>query len=167
MGGCRGMVVGTTNDMAAPGQRPWWQHRQACVRHGCEREITRDSGNLRAPLRRKVREISDASREFSRFAASHSVGYLPTAKRSDRDRARCALKSTGDLCLVWFAYGRESLSLRPFGLWRHPLPCLSLAHTNICIHIGRSVPLCMIVCARRTVLPQRLEVCPNGRTSRL
>ena len=34
------------------------------------------------------------------------------------------------------------ISWCPFGLWRHPLPCLSLAHTNICIHIGRSVPLC-------------------------
>ena len=136
MGGCRGMVVGTTNDMAAPGQKPWWQHRQACVRHGCEREITRDSGNLRAPLRRKFREISDASREFSRFAASHSVGYLPTAKRSDRDRTRRVLKS-GDF-MFGMAHLESCISWRPFGLWRHPLPCLSLAHTNICIHIGRT-----------------------------
>ena len=112
MGGCRGMVVGTTNDMAAPGQKPWWQHWQACVRHVCEREITRDRGNLRAPLRRKVREISDASREFSRFAASHSVGYLPTAKRSDRDRARRALKSQETY--VWYGSLRELYLLVPF-----------------------------------------------------
>ena len=82
MGGCRGMVVGTTNDMAAQGQKPWQQPRQACVRHVCEREIARDRGNLRAPLRGY---FCDASREFSRCAASHSVGYLPTAKRSGRD----------------------------------------------------------------------------------
>ena len=100
MGGCRGMVVGTTNDMAAQGQKPWQQPRQACVRHVCEREIARDRGNLRAPLRRKFSELSDASREFSRCAASHSVGYLPTAKRSDRDRARRALKSQETY--VWY-----------------------------------------------------------------
>ena len=34
---------------------------------------------------------------------------------------------------------RELYLLVPFGLWRHPLPCLSLAHTNICIHIGRNM----------------------------
>ena len=112
MGGCRGMVVGTTNDMAAQGQKPWQQQRQACVRHVCEREITRDRGNLRAPLRRKVREVSDATREFSRFAASHSVGYLPTAKRSDRDRARRALKSQGTY--VWYGSLRELYLLVPF-----------------------------------------------------
>ena len=88
------------------------QHRQACVRHGCEREITRDRGNLRAPLRRKFREISDASREFSRCAASHSVGYLPTAKRSDRDRARRALKSQETY--VWYGSLRELYLLVPF-----------------------------------------------------
>ena len=61
MGGCRGMVVGTTNDMAAQGQKPWQQQRQACVRHVCERQITRDRGNLLAPLRRHLCEVSDAS----------------------------------------------------------------------------------------------------------
>ena len=112
MGGCRGMVVGTTNDMAAQGQKPWQQHRQACVRHVCEREIARDRGNLRAPLRRKFLEVSDASREFSRCAASHSVGYLPTAKRSDRDRARRALKSLETY--VWYGSLRGLYLSVPF-----------------------------------------------------
>ena len=103
MGGCRGMVVGTTNAMAAQGQNLGQQDWQACVRHGCEREIERDRGNLRAPLRRYFCEASGAFSQDLALRREPFSRYLPTAKRSGCDWARRAIKSPGDLCLVWFA----------------------------------------------------------------
>ena len=140
MGGCRGMVVGTTNAMAAQGQNLVQQDRQACVRHGCEREIEGDRGNLRAPLRRCFCEASGAFSPGLALRGEPFSRYLPTAKRSGCDW-RSALLSFLET-YVWYGLLRELYLLVPFGPWRHPLPCLSLAHTNICIHIGRSVPLC-------------------------
>ena len=101
---------------------------------GRSREIARIFAHLCEGTSAKYPTLRENSRAAQR--ASHSVGYLPTAnvpnKRSDRDQVSVRL-------MFGMVHLESCISWCPFGLWRHPLPCLSLAHTNICIHIGRSI----------------------------
>ena len=119
--------------------------------------------NLGSSTRRRVSAMcaSGRSREIAGIFAHLCEGSswrFPTL-RANSHAAQRAIQSAicrlpngataigrGALLSLWrlmfgMVHLENCISRCPFGLWRHPLPCLSLAHTNICIHIGRSVGL--------------------------
>ena len=134
----------------------WWWVRQTTWLHQVR--------NLGGSTGRRVSAMgaSGRSREIAGIFAHLCEGRserFPTLRENSRASQRAIQSAICRLPNGATAIGRGALlSLRrlmfgmvhlesciswcPFGLWRHPLPCLSLAHTNICIHIGRSVPLC-------------------------